>query len=373
MTAQELVEALRQLKHHQKVYDVNHNNTISTKEADSLGYYPDERGHRDDRVKLANHPTHPSRGTFVGKEFKFSDKGMQDPNYTLFGLVDNGDDDAIPTYNNSIVLPEITVTPKGNYYMNTYDGVKMFGGGGKYPYIVDSEDRLIRTNSDGTTTLFPFIKGSTYTKYKSSPEFMKTLELAFNRYAHRVGNEYKQRIPLSGKTKSVAVKGEGTFHFPEEVFNSIVSASESVGIDPKQGLAIAIKESSGYTHPDRRGFFFGGLTGENTWKAIKSKNNAGPAAVVSNWQYFNNSPYIGLLKGWERSGWDVKRVSDDAQYQYRKHQKEYDKYDSNLDEDIFINMFKLPLEKINPNQKDYVSTIKKYMSNMSYKLGGKLK
>jgi len=32
--------------------------------ADAHGYFPDARGHRDDRVKKPAHPTHPSRGTF---------------------------------------------------------------------------------------------------------------------------------------------------------------------------------------------------------------------------------------------------------------------------------------------------------------------
>ena len=36
--------------------------TIPEEEANRLGYYPDERGHRDDRVKKPSHPTHPSRG-----------------------------------------------------------------------------------------------------------------------------------------------------------------------------------------------------------------------------------------------------------------------------------------------------------------------
>jgi hypothetical protein len=30
--------------------------------ADNLGYLPDEKGHRDDNVKLITHPSHPLRG-----------------------------------------------------------------------------------------------------------------------------------------------------------------------------------------------------------------------------------------------------------------------------------------------------------------------
>ena len=103
----------------------NYNNTISEQEAERLGYFKDNRGHRDDRVKLPNHPTHPSRGTFVDDRYDLSDKGIKDVNHTLFGLVDNGDGYAIPTYTGSIVLPEMTVTPKGNYVHNTYDNIKL--------------------------------------------------------------------------------------------------------------------------------------------------------------------------------------------------------------------------------------------------------
>lgn len=245
------------------------------------------------------------------------------------------------------------------------------GANGKTYYFVN-ENQLFRKNSDGTETLFPFIKGSTYTKYKSSPEFMKTLELAFNRYGRRVKNEGKQLISLSGKTKPVTIKDRGTYNIPIEIFDKIVDASKTAGINPKQGLAIAIKESSGYTDLDRKNTQFIGRDPDGwQWKSVP--NQAGPSTIVSNWQYFDNSPYIGLLKGWEKSGWDAERVQEDAKYQYGKHQKDYDAYDSNLDEDILVNMFKIPLNRINSGESGYVNDIKSYMNNMSYKYGGKLK
>lgn len=40
----------------------NYDFTQSEEWANAHGYYPDERGHRDDRVKKPAHPTHPSRG-----------------------------------------------------------------------------------------------------------------------------------------------------------------------------------------------------------------------------------------------------------------------------------------------------------------------
>lgn len=116
----ESVESLGPPKH-------NYDFTQSEDWADAHGYYPDERGHRDDRVKKPSHPTHPSRGIWNGmNEFKLTDKGMEDPNYTMFGMADGGQDpQAVMTYNGSIVLPELTVTPKGNYIHNSYDNLNI--------------------------------------------------------------------------------------------------------------------------------------------------------------------------------------------------------------------------------------------------------
>ena len=92
--------------------------------AEAHGYFEDERGHRDDRVKKPAHPTHPSRGTWNEDEFKLTDLGLENPNHTLFGMYDGGQDpQAYLTHNGSYVLPEITVTPEGNYIHNTYDNI----------------------------------------------------------------------------------------------------------------------------------------------------------------------------------------------------------------------------------------------------------
>ena len=100
--------------------------TIPEEQADSIGYLPDSRGHRDDRVKLPAHPSHPSRGTWGGNKFQLTDLGMQSPNYTLFGLNDGGQDpQAVLTYKGGAVIPEITVTPNGNYVENPYDNIIM--------------------------------------------------------------------------------------------------------------------------------------------------------------------------------------------------------------------------------------------------------
>lgn len=125
--------------------------TIPEEEANRLGYYPDERGHRDDRVKKPAHPTHPSRGKWNSfEEFELTDKGMENPNYTLFGLVDGGQDpQAVMTYKGGIVLPEITVTPKESYIMNPYDNIKIFDKGGSLTNKKSSSRRLDNNYKEG--------------------------------------------------------------------------------------------------------------------------------------------------------------------------------------------------------------------------------
>lgn len=114
--------------------------TQSKEWADAHGYYPDARGHRDDRVKKPTHPSHPSRGTWEGDKFVLSELGMQNPNYTLFGLNDGGQDSqAVLTYQGGSVIPEITATPNGNYIYNPYDNIRLrypeggniYGSGGQ--------------------------------------------------------------------------------------------------------------------------------------------------------------------------------------------------------------------------------------------------
>jgi hypothetical protein len=50
--------------------------TQSEEWANAHGYYPDARGHRDDRVKKIAHPSHPSRGIWDGDKFILTDVGM---------------------------------------------------------------------------------------------------------------------------------------------------------------------------------------------------------------------------------------------------------------------------------------------------------
>lgn len=96
---------------------------------------------------------------------------MEDPNYTMFGMADGGQDpQAILTYKDAIVLPELTVTPRGNYVHNSYDNLNLRfnkrGGAEKVNRFDDGGDtgeRLISTGNewaDVGMSFVPFV-GST--------------------------------------------------------------------------------------------------------------------------------------------------------------------------------------------------------------------
>lgn len=140
----------------------NYDFTQSEEWANKHGYYPDSRGHRDDRVKKPAHPTHPSRGTFRSmNEFELSDIGIQDPNYTLYGLNDGGQDpQARMIYDRSIVLPELTVTPQGNYVYNSYDNVVNKFGGGGFSYTPSVTSMSLNQSNPQTPINYTFWQGS---------------------------------------------------------------------------------------------------------------------------------------------------------------------------------------------------------------------
>ena len=129
-------EFLGEPEHH---YDF----TRSEEWANAHGYYPDKRGHRDDRVKKPAHPSHPSRGTWEGNNFVLTNKGLADPNYIFFGLNDGRQDpQAILKYKDTYVIPEFTVTPKGNYINNSYDNIRLHFKNGGVHYKVKKGDTL---------------------------------------------------------------------------------------------------------------------------------------------------------------------------------------------------------------------------------------
>lgn len=103
-------------------YDRNYT-TMSSEEADRLGYIQDDRGHRDDRVKSIQHPSHPYRGTFENNTYELSEFGMNDPNYSIFGLADNGDGNVNVTYKGISVLPEVTISPNNVFIYDSYNNI----------------------------------------------------------------------------------------------------------------------------------------------------------------------------------------------------------------------------------------------------------
>ena len=95
----------------------------------------DDRGHLPDRVKGVDHPSGPTYGKFVDDNtFEINDPSAI--NYVRPGLDDNGDYRTRVTYNNSSVLPAITITPNGNYVEDEYNNIKFrYRFGGKYKRI----------------------------------------------------------------------------------------------------------------------------------------------------------------------------------------------------------------------------------------------
>lgn len=63
----------------------------------------------------------------------------------MWGARDNGDGDMVMTYKNTGVIPEVAVTPNGNYIKNTYDNIV-------YPV------KTKKTHSRNTVRLFCFYK-----------------------------------------------------------------------------------------------------------------------------------------------------------------------------------------------------------------------
>lgn len=89
-------------------------------------FKPNKIGHYSDNVKKDNHPTSPKRVKWDGDYLEITDYGLYSPdgvNYTMWGARDNGDGDKIMTYKGTGIIPEVTVTPNGNFIHNTYDNV----------------------------------------------------------------------------------------------------------------------------------------------------------------------------------------------------------------------------------------------------------
>lgn len=170
--------------------DHHYDFTQSEEWADAHGYYPDERGHRDDRVKKPAHPSHPSRGRWFGDNFILTEKGMQDPNYIFFGLNDGGQDpQAVLKYKDGIVLPEITVTPKGNYFYNSYDNIRL-----RLPKYGNGKESIENGQYADTTWHEQWLKG----RQKQLQENINTANNLYKKESDDIYNEVTQEY---NKTK----------------------------------------------------------------------------------------------------------------------------------------------------------------------------
>ena len=278
------VESLGEPEHH---YDF----TQSEEWANAHGYYPDERGHRDDRVKKPAHPTHPSRGKWNGpNEFQLTDLGMEDPNYIMFGMAD-GDQDpqATLTYNGAIVLPEITVTPKGNYIHNSYDNLNIrlkkyakgitvtpnkFGGGG-----VKKNYRIARLNSSGKPVI----------DY-SIPAFSSEQELDSYMKNNNLEQIFVENLPeLVVKHPDLIAKEQ---------------AQEANWTDKDKERYARIRAYSGWSDRSK-------ITAENAIKAEQRARNITPGAVLgqlgSGLNVLSPSQQFGAIVDWaqgEKGYWE---------------------------------------------------------------------
>ena len=190
--------------------------TISEEEANRLGYYPDKRGHRDDRVKKPTHPTHPSRGKWNSlEEFELTDKGMENPNYTLFGLNDGGQDpQAVMTYKGGVVLPEITVTPKKKYIYNPYDNINIYANSG---HLDDDEIVLPAVNLDTETN--KYAEGG----YKPSSRIKKQITkwegstMKVNRSFEDEARDFNYSLPKGATSKLSQQQLDGLYSYSYNV------------------------------------------------------------------------------------------------------------------------------------------------------------
>lgn len=104
------------------------------------------RGHLPDIVKGKDHPSGPSYGKFLN-DLQFEIKDPANINYVRPGLNDNGDYKTAVTYKGSRVLPEITITPNGNYIEDPYNNIKFLyakGGPFRIPYKKAYGGRLFK-------------------------------------------------------------------------------------------------------------------------------------------------------------------------------------------------------------------------------------
>ena len=229
----------------------NYDFTQSEEWADNHGYYPDSRGHRDDRVKKPAHPTHPSRGNWTGNVFNLTDKGVRDPNYILFGMND-GDQDpqAIMSYKGGIVLPEITVTPESSYINNSYDNThiimkrKKAFGGDLLTHGAEWDNGVTVIGNGGTHEKSPYEGVQMGVDNQGIPNLVEQDEVIYNDYVfsnripvpNAVRNKYKLRgtkdMTFADAAKKAAKESEERPNDPisqrglEDIMNKLANEQE---------------------------------------------------------------------------------------------------------------------------------------------------
>ena len=229
----------------------NYDFTQSEEWADNHGYYPDSRGHRDDRVKKPAHPTHPSRGNWTGNVFNLTDKGVRDPNYILFGMND-GDQDpqAIMSYKGGIVLPEITVTPESSYINNSYDNThiimkrKKAFGGDLLTHGAEWDNGVTVIGNGGTHEESPYEGVQMGVDNQGIPNLVEEGEVIYNDYVfsnripvpNAVRNKYKLRgtkdMTFADAAKKAAKESEERPNDPisqrglEDIMNKLANEQE---------------------------------------------------------------------------------------------------------------------------------------------------
>lgn len=291
----------------------NYDFTISEEEANRLGYYPNERGHRDDRVKKPAHPTHPSRGKWNSfEEFELTDKGMENPNYTLFGLNDGGQDpQATMTYKGGIVLPEITVTPKKSYIMNPYDNIKIFDKGG--PLFTHGgiwDNGLTYINEGSSHEENPFEGVQMGVDPQGIPNLVEEGEVVYNDYVFSnrltVPKDLKKKYKIKGKTYADAAKymsKESEERPNDSISQRGLDASMNILTNSQEEMRNR-KNNNKYSHGGELGNLFDGLgKGSQNLKPYSnftrlSNDDFYTPEYMDFWNWYNNNSNTEEGKKW---------------------------------------------------------------------------
>ena len=328
----------------------------------------DSRGHRDDIIKSDLHPTSPERGTF--KEingvpvYELSDVGMQDPNYSIFGADDNNDGHVIVTNNGAAVIPEITITPNGNYYEDNYDGFKHYYNKGgkihikpskrgtftaaakKHGKSVQQFASQVLANRDKYSSAM--VKKANFARnaakwhgyggnlfYEGGPEddlpkiedqdpTEETQEEYYTRKSNEIVRERKAlesqyAIPVI-LSKIISLTGDTPYKdrgaiFSENLLDSIYKNANAVGLPFAEGLGLVAQESTLANAKNRgMGVGYGHENNNGTWTPRRIGMQYSPVVVTSDWSYINDNPYNDALAYARKKSNTEQRLKDGLTY-----------------------------------------------------------